>query len=571
MSALRLYCLVVFFSFSVPAFSQDAKKETPGQKPKPEKKAEKPAVAEKKEAPAKKAAAPAKKKAAAEKKSEPAKDDAPAKADKPAAKKPSVPAEKKEDSKPEPKLHKVATKDMVIELDLSGVVEAENATPIALRPKAWGDLSVVSAVEHGTKVEKGEIILQLETEKIEKAIRDQKAAMPIAELTLKATERELEVSEKTTPMSLEDSRRSKMEAEADLAYFEDVTLPMRKRDEKEDLKYYESSVAYAEEELKQLKKMYENDDVTEETEEIILERAQNSVDRSRWMLEQARTRMERSLNTSIPREHDSMKRSMEKRQITWRTGEQSMREGLEKKRLETAQARRAHEKSVEKLEEMEKDLKILTVRAPHDGVVYYGAAQRGRWTTASSVERKLIPGGKLMPHEVVMTVVDPGKVRLRVAVAEDKLKDLKKGQKGEAKLKWNDEVKLNATVHSVSYIPQSNNTFDSVISLAKGKQTAAIYPGMNATAKIKVYEKKDAVVVPKAAIKTEDEKKFVTLKGGKKIEVKTGRSDKDSTEILSGLKKDDEIEFGSAPAKKEEEKKSDSAADKSKAPAPKKS
>jgi len=446
------------------------------------------------------------------------------------------------------KTHTVKAEEFEVVLELAGIVGAAKSTRIALAPKAWIDLSVVKAAKHGTPVKKGDVILQLNTEKLEKAIRAKKEAMPLAELTLRAAEQGLADAEKTTPMDLEKGRRSKMEAEESLAYFEDIALPLQIRSEKETLKSSENYLSYAEEELKQLKKMYANDDVTEETEEIILTRAQNTVDSQKWGLERTKIRVKRTLDTTIPRDHANKKRSMERQQISWRSGEQSLREGLEKKHLETAQARRSHKRLVEGLGDLENDLKLMTVRAPHDGVVYLGMSQKGKWITASTIERKLIPGGKLTPREIVMTVTSVKDLPLHVSVPENQLKDLAKGQTGTATMKWNSDIKLDTSVESVSYVPTSSSTYDGILSLKRGKNKLPVLPGMNATAKIKVYENKKAITVPKAAVKTEDEKSFVTLKGGKKREVKKGHSNKTSIEILNGLKVGDVIELPKSAA-----------------------
>ena len=48
-----------------------------------------------------------------------------------------------------------------------------------------------------------------------------------------------------------------------------------------------------------------------------------------------------------------------------------------------------------------------------DGMVYYGACENGKWTTGSSVSRKLIPTGKLSANEVFMTIVNPEKLTLK--------------------------------------------------------------------------------------------------------------------------------------------------------------
>ena len=67
-----------------------------------------------------------------------------------------------------------------------------------------------------------------------------------------------------------------------------------------NLKSSEQYLAYAAEELNQLKKMYEADDLTEETEEIILQRAQNQYDRAKFSLEAAKIRNEDLLKFNSP-------------------------------------------------------------------------------------------------------------------------------------------------------------------------------------------------------------------------------------------------------------------------------
>jgi multidrug efflux pump subunit AcrA (membrane-fusion protein) len=78
---------------------------------------------------------------------------------------------------------------------------------------------------------------------------------------------------------------------------------------------------------------------------------------------------------------------------------------------------------------------------------------------------------------------------------------------------------------------------------------------MTADAEITVYEKKDAVVIPKAAVKKEGDKETVTSADGKAISVKTGRSQGDKVEVLEGLKAGDSIRLPEAkPESKPEAK-----------------
>lgn len=488
-----------------------------------------------------------------------------AKKDEPVAKKPEV----KPEAKPAlgASTHTVKAEPFVQKVKVSGAVQGTRETPVELNLKRWSDLTVVRAAAHGSPVKAGEVIIELETKDLAKKIAELKRALPSQELDLAAAELEFDKVEKTTPLSLEKAMRDKMQAEQDLVHFEDEDRPMQERGAREDVKAITESLAYAQEELNQLKKMYEKDNLTEETEEIILRRAENSVARYQWMLEQTAARTERTLNVMLPRTHESLKRSLEMRQIEWRAGEKAMRDGLEKARLSTAAKRREMEETRKALAEHEEDLAAMRVTAPHDGIVYYGMSQRAKWTTASLVDRKLIPGGKLSMREIVMTIVDPSKVRVLLSLTEEQLQDLGEGQKGVCQAKWKPDIKFGATLESILYVPYADKTFDAVLSLKTPKEAPALLPGMSADAELVVYEKADALTVPKAAVKKEGEREVVTLADGKAVTVKTGRAEGDRVEILEGLKagavvrlpevkkdapeKEAKPDAPSAPAKKE--------------------
>jgi len=484
-----------------------------------------------------------------------------AKASKPSEEDPKKPDEKDgEAQKPgaeEPATLRVSKEPFTVKRKLPGVVESRKEVPVSMNLKRWSDLTVVRAVDHGSEVGKGDTLIEFETDKLREKIRELKEAQPLKELELSAAVRELETLEKTTPISLETASRSRMQAEEDLAHFEDVDRPMRERAAEENVKSVENSLAYALEELNQLKKMYRNEDLVEETEEIILRRAQNRVNELEWLLEQTRTRSERTLTVLLPREHLDLQTSVERRRIDWRAGERSLREALDKKRRETEAKRRETEEAARALREHEEDLAALKVVAPVDGVVYYGMSQRGKWITASMVDKKLLPGAKLSMREVAMTVVDPSALQLRLTVAEDKLEGLAAGQDATVSLKWNADETVSGKLQSVRLVPYHDATFDAVVSL--GKSPVPIYPGMNAEAEITLHHNAEALVVPVAAVEEQDGKATVILKGGEKREVELGRRDNGQVELLKGLKEGDEIRAVAPKASPQEAKKEDAA------------
>lgn len=456
-------------------------------------------------------------------------------------KKPAEKPKPKETKPTKPESLKLKTEKFAAMLELTGVIESKVMTRVAVRPDSWTDLPVEKVVDHGTEVKQGDVLLSLDTKKLKLAIEDQEKALPTAKLKLEGAKLDFEVRKKSQPLQIEQLQLTKQNRKDDYAYYEKVELPNNVRNAKERLKTYQNYLLYAEEELKQLKKMYENDDMTEETEEIILKRAQDTVNRERWNVEQMESSTDRRLKTTIPREQTARKRSARLAEIAEEIAEVKAKQNFEISRLEFETQKRALEKTETKLKELKGDLDKMVVTAPHDGIVYYGANQRGKWTTAATIEKKLFPGGRVTANETLMTVADPTKLQLRVGVAEDKLKELSIGKKARIAMKWNSDLKFDATVEKISYVPLPTATYDVVLAIDLAENNKPILPGMSAKIKIYTYQSDAAIVIPKTVIKEEDEKFYVKMKDGSKRWVTPGATQKDKQVILKGLKAGEEI------------------------------
>ncbi|MEM1441936.1 MAG: HlyD family efflux transporter periplasmic adaptor subunit [Verrucomicrobiota bacterium] len=473
-----------------------------------------------------------------------------------------IPEAEEKSEKPAPEKDsetvKVEKGSIEITAEIPGVLRSRKSTPMKMELVRWADLLVVEALPHGTEVKKGDVLVELETKGLKKKIEELEIGMPLKQLDLEASKLSFENLQKTTPIALDKARDAKMRAEEDFVYFEDVTRPMRERNAKEDVKQIKAYLAYAEEELNQLKKMYEADDLTEETEEIILRRAQNSVNDYRWRLEQTEERSRRNLTTLIPREHEGLQRSLEETRLSWRTQEKSLPDALKKAELEFQAKVRSMEEAETSHAEFLEDLEAMTIRAPHDGVVYYGMTQRGKWTTASTVERKLIPGGKLTMREIFMTVVDPKNQELLLTVPENKLSDLEEGQTATISLTSDPDTEITGKLVSISHVPYADNTFSAVLAMNKAPKEAVFFPGMKAKAEIAIYEKEDALLIPSRLVKEEKGDSFVTLANGDKRRIETGRTSGAKIEVLKGLKEGDELQAAKSGESEEKPESGDS-------------
>ena len=382
--------------------------------------------------------------------------------------------EKKSDAKEAEK----KKEDKKKELKLDGVLEAEQMTEIILRPEVWSSLKVEEAVAHGTRVKKDDQLLKLETKDIDRKIEDTRRSQYEAKLALTLAEQELEFARETFPLDRKSTTRAKEIAQQDLKYFLEVTLPESKESAERSLQTAAHRLEYVQEELDQLEKMYKEDDLTEETEEIILKRSKRDVEDSEYFLDRAKIRTEKSLNVDLPRQEEQLKLTTEKQLLETEKTLASQEINMQRKQHDFEQQQITFNRSEEQLQELLRDRNLMQVKAPAGGIVYYGQNTRGQWSQVATFEKALRPGGAVTANQVIMTIVDPSEMFLRVSVEEKNLQQVAEGTKGTVTPTAFPDLKIPAEVVEVSLVPISPGKFDCKVKLNMQDRPDRLLPGM---------------------------------------------------------------------------------------------
>lgn len=360
---------------------------------------------------------------------------------------------------------------------LDAVFEAVTMVPVAASPKAWTDLTVLEAVPHGSRVNRGDVLVKLDLDRLRDYIQDMELDRPAAALALQLATVETENLQQTTPFKLDAAKRAQRVATEDLAYFEKTGRAQKEKAANYSVKSAQQRLANDKEELKQLQKMYKADDLIEETEEIILKRQKFAVEMAEYNLESAALNAEWSLQNTIPREADFFKAQKRDQDAALSLSERTLPGNLTKKQYELEKLKRDQKKTEKRLADLKADLENLTLRAPVAGLVYYGACELGKWTTGINVAKKLVPGGKLMPGEIIMTVVVPDKLRLKAVIPESELGQYKPGQEGTATLVSAPDRKFSIRLDEIAPVPLLTGGFEARLSV-RGATPAHVTPGM---------------------------------------------------------------------------------------------
>jgi HlyD family secretion protein len=536
-------CLSVAVSAeTAPADKSEKKDETPAAAAAPDKPAkdETPAPAAAKQEKKDEQPAPA---AAKQEK----KDEAPAPAA--AAKPKEEPAKPAPASPPAPPTYTVKREPFKIQFELDGVFEARNMTEIIFHPEEWTSFTVLKAVEHGARVKKGDVLVEFDSEKIDKAVADLKTDVQLAEVALKLAEDQLAVLEKTTPIDLEASQRNQRIAEEDQKRYFETERDLRIKIADFYVKNSRQDLKYSREELEELEKMYKADDLTEETEKLVLERARNTVERMEFILKVEEYNRDQLLKYQLPRMDEQIKEAALRRTLAWNKDRVELPLALDKLRLDVPRQQVQLARSKDRLKNLLADQQLMKLTAPADGYVYYGRCQRGRFNEIASMTEQLRRGGSVTPHRVIVTIVEPRPIFIHATAPEDRLQYLRVSMDAKAAPAGYPDLKLDVTVDEVDKIPIAMGSYDLQLGLGLEEQPSkVILPGMACKLKFIPYSKSDALCVPPKTVMTDpldDEKRFVYVltKDGKteKTDVTVGKQTDKQTEILKGLSEGDKI------------------------------
>ncbi len=468
----------------------------------------------------------------------------------------------KEEEKKKPKPFKVKRKPLKIEVKLDGFFVADQMEEIALRPEVWTRFKVLEAVEHGTPVKKGEVLVRFDDEKIEEELSDESIDQRIGELTLMQEEEDFPRDEKLLELNFEQAKTAHEQLIEDFEYYKNTDRPFMVRIANYRYNSAEEDLNSQREELAQLVKMYEADELTEETEAIVLRRQKFEVATAELILELQADSRDYTLNVVLPRNDESYARRLEESQLKFEQAKTQKEMGLTRGKFELEKKRDTRVDSVQRHAKLLADRGLMVLRAPTDGIAYYGRCVKGKWSEVGTLSAKLRPFGTVTPNTVLMTIVKQRPLHVETKLAEKNLPDFKTGLAALITPGADDDLKLPGKVSKIHAIPDAASRFAMFLEVDLSDAPEWLVAGMTCQTTVKVYENKEALLIPTDLVQTDEEDettKYVMLVDSEKEEpvrrdVKLGRSKKKLVEVLNGLDEGDEIV---KEEKKEESSKDD--------------
>ena len=387
-------------------------------------------------------------------------------------------------------------------------------------------------------MKKGDSLLVLDTTAIEEKLADTRRSISQENLELASAEQELAILRETVTEQLERLQRKADESAEELSYFVETKRKAEEESAGFSLKRKEQILASYKEELKQLLQMYKADDITEDTEEIILQQQKDNVEAAEFSLRMEVLNHKRTIAVKLPREEISLTDARDDGALALETKSKELPRSVKIKQLEVAKLKTSLQRAKRSLAEMEKDRELFEIKSPGDGIFYHGSIEDGKWKTGD-ILKKLVVGGKLPADQSFASFIPASSEVVAIAFPSQAIAQrLENGAKGIARMIGRGDLAVPVTVQSVAQTPAPDQTYE-IVFTADWPEGYLPKAGQKMEINLISYFKEDAITVPTKAITYRPEGWTVEVKlaDGKteQRKVTVGKSTMEESEITSGL------------------------------------
>ena len=363
-------------------------------------------------------------------------------------------------------------------VDVTGLVEAVRAHEIIADTEQVGSLKIKRLLDHGVEVSEGQSLVWFETEDIDKKIQDTKTALRLSQLSLEAAEFAHEQAVAKDALERGKTERTLKDAQQAFENFMSVDRERQIASAEFDVINARASLENATEEFEQLEKMYKEDDLTEESEEIVLKRAKQAVESAQFRLEGVEVASERAIMQRIPISVADQEDALALAEMTHEKAMRDFATAAERREIEINKTRDAFHDEEEKLGELIEERQRAVLASPSDGIVLHGPLSRGRISDKPS---QLAVGSSVAGNQVVMTVVDTRRLQVRADLNETQLSSIHEGDLCTVSFPGVPGLEAKGEVKSVGLVPYAGSKYDCVVKLLGVKKATELKPLMSCT------------------------------------------------------------------------------------------
>ncbi len=420
----------------------------------------------------------------------------------------------------------------------SGELEAKNQ--IEIRSQLEAQSTIVKIVDEGVSVKKGDVLIELNCDKIDSSLLDAQIALEGAKADLTTAENNLKIQETDNSTKTRQAELKVELARITLEQWEQGEVKKKRQDLALAIEKADRDVKRLREKFDRSKDLLErgflskNDFQLDEIAKIESEAAVAKSALENTIYEEFTYKKERKKNLS---DVEDAAAELERTKL-------NAQSELANKRAALNKAQEQLKRRDEQLAKLQKQKAACTIIAPSDGLVVYGTSlERNRFGMGG--DGALQVGREVYPNMLLMVLPDTSEMVASVKVQESLAGRVRPGQVASVRVDAAGGRTYSGKVESIGVLAESGGWRDPnlreytvKISLLDVGDASGLKPSMRCESQLVLGKVDDAASVPVQAVFNDGAVRFVYASEGSqfvRVPIKLGRRSDTTAEISAGL------------------------------------
>jgi len=416
------------------------------------------------------------------------------------------------------------------------------AEKVIVKNEVEGSTTIVFIVEEGTKVKKGDLMMELDSSTLSDKKVDQEISVQNADASRIDANENYEVSKNQAQSDIESAKLAYEFAQLDLKKYIEGEYPDQLKEAESNITVAEEEVAQAKDTLDWSKKLYE---------EGYLSQSELEKDTLSYTQKQLSVELKQAAKDLLV--DYTNKRQLAKLQSDVTQAKAALERTTRKAKANVAQAeankaakQAEYERQVAKLKKIEIQLTATKIYAPADGTIIYATSAEQSRSRFGGQTEPLKLGNSVKERQELIHLPTTKGFTVSISVPESSIDKMKLGLPALITVDTIPNVVYTGKVTYVSNVVNAQNAFmnpdlkvyDTTITMENGGDMDLLRSGMSCTAEVVIDQYENATYIPVQAVMSVGGKPTVYVVKGSKLKprtVETGLDNNIVIRIASGL------------------------------------
>ncbi|MBL8754097.1 MAG: efflux RND transporter periplasmic adaptor subunit [Planctomycetes bacterium] len=436
-------------------------------------------------------------------------------------------------------LYTVRAADLHVTLVETGTMVAKDSQRV--RTKIRGESKIEFLIEEGKEVKEGDVVCKLDSAPLQKEIDEIKLQILETEANLNSARTEADIQKVETAAAVEKAKVALDKARKEAEKYRDGDAPQERRKFEVELKDAETKFNRAQKNLDDSQKLLDQNYIKKselEDHKLAFEAAEVNKERA-----QAGLAMFDKYTFPMTQTDHAQKVADAEREVA--TAEKRGASTRGQKDVAVQQVTKRLQAQKDQLDEREKDLANMTLKAPCPGLVVHGDPQE--W-----YRERFKVGSTVWGNQTILTIPDLRVMQVKLQIHEADIAKVKLGQKASITTDSYPGVVLAGEVKKIATVANSNGDYGGNSEVKKfgvevviATPDVQLRPGISAKVEIHVDVRPNALSVPLQCVFTEDGVAYCLRLGAdgkpERHRVTTGLANDNFMEITDGLAAGDAV------------------------------